>query len=100
MRLAAWSSASCIGFALIALARPARACGVSTVDGLSACSLQEHEEETRSRWLVGASGVYTSMAILFSGNLRSDETRGSVVASLVYQPSRRLTLQKTMENVF
>src|SRR5262245_22603711 len=100
MRLAAWSSASCIGLALIALARPARACGVSTADGLSACSLQEHEEETRPRWLAGASGVYTSTAILFSGNLRSDETRGSVVASLAYQPSRRLTLEGAVGGVF
>lgn len=73
-------------------ATPARACGVSTADGLSACSLEEHEEAKRPRWRVGASSVYTSTAIQF-GNLRSDETRSAVVASLGYQPSRRTTFQ-------
>ena len=42
--------------------RAARACGVSTADGVYACSLQEHEEETRPRWLAGASAIYTSTA--------------------------------------
>jgi len=73
-------------------ARPARACGVSTADGLSSCSLEEHEEETRPRWRAGAAGLYTSTAIDF-GSFRSDETRGSVIASLAYQPTRRLTFQ-------
>jgi hypothetical protein len=75
------------------VARPARACGVSTADGLSACSLAEHEEETRPHWRTGVAGLYTSTTIDFSGGLRSDETRGSIVASLAYQPTRRLTVQ-------
>jgi hypothetical protein len=70
----------------------ARACGVSTADGLSSCSLEEHEEETRPRWRAGAAGLYTSTVIDF-GNFRSAETRGSVIASLAYQPTRRLTFQ-------
>jgi hypothetical protein len=73
--------------------RPAHACGVSTADGLSACSLAEHEEETRPRWRTGAAGLYTSTTIDFGGGLRSDETRGSLVASLAYQPTKRLTVQ-------
>jgi hypothetical protein len=78
----------------VAIAAPAaRACGVSTADGLSACSLAEHEEETRPRWRAGAAGLYTSTTIDFSGGLHSDETRGSLVASLAYQPTKRLTLQ-------
>jgi hypothetical protein len=77
------------------LAAPAaaRACGVSTADGLSSCSLAEHEEETRPRWRVGASAAYTSTAIDFGNNLSAPETRGSVVASLAYQPTPRLTWQ-------
>jgi hypothetical protein len=82
-----------LALALLSAAAPAaRACGVSTADGLSACSLEEHEEETRPRWRAGAAGLYTSTAIDF-GSFRSDEIRGSIVASLGYQPTRRLTLQ-------
>ena len=57
------------------------------------CSLAEHEEETRPRWRVGASSAYTSTAIDFGNNLTAPETRGSVVASLAYQPTPRLTWQ-------
>jgi hypothetical protein len=73
-------------------ASPARACGVSTADGLSSCSLEEHEEETRPRWRLGASSVYTSTGIDF-GSLHAGETRGSVVAALAYQPTKRFTMQ-------
>ena len=76
----------------LAAAPRARSCGVSTADGLSSCSLAEHEEETRPRWRLGASGSYTSTAIDF-GAFRSPETRGSVIASLAYQPTSRWTLQ-------
>jgi hypothetical protein len=69
------------------------ACGVSTADGASFCSLAEHEEQTRLRWHVGASGLYTSTTIDFTGGLHGDETRRSVVATLAYQPWRRITLQ-------
>lgn len=79
---------------------PARACGVSTADGLSACSLSEHEEATRPRWSAGASGIYTSTAIRFSNDLRSDETRSAVAASLAYHPSPRTTLQLALGGTF
>jgi hypothetical protein len=75
-------------------------CGISTADGLSACSLQEHEEAVRPRWHVGASGVYTSTTIRFSGNLRSDETRSALVASLAYQPTARATFQVALGSSF
>ena len=78
----------------------ARACGVSTADGLSACSLSEHEAETRPRWSAGASGIYTSTAIRFSNDLRSDETRAAVAASLAYHPSSRTTVQLAMGGTF
>ena len=78
--------------AAVFAAPAARACGVSTADGLSSCSLEEHEEETRPRWRAGAAGLTTSTVIDF-GNFRSAETRGSVIASLAYQPTRRLTFQ-------
>jgi hypothetical protein len=76
-----------------AVVRSVRACGVSTADGLSSCSLEEHEEETRPRWRSGAAGLYTSTTIDFGGGLHSDETRGSLVASLAYQPTKRFTVQ-------
>jgi hypothetical protein len=78
---------------ILATSLEARACGVSTADGLSSCSLAEHEEETRPRWRVGASASYTSTAIEFGGDLTAPETRGSVIASLAYQPTPRLTWQ-------
>jgi len=82
------------GVTFVAGAAPlARACGVSTADGLSACSLSEHEEETRPRWHAGASGIYTSTSIRFSDALRGDETRSSVVASLAYHPTARVSYQ-------
>ena len=78
--------------AAFAAAPRARACGVSTADGLSSCSLAEHAEETRPRWRLGASGSYTSTSIDF-GVFRSPETRGSVIAALAYQPTPRWTVQ-------
>jgi hypothetical protein len=81
-------------WAVAALASPdVHACGVSTADGASFCSLAEHAEQTRPRWQLGASGSYTSTTIDFTGGLRSDETRRSVVASVAYQPWRRTTFQ-------
>src|SRR5262249_11056029 len=85
-----------LGFAwavTILVSPKAHACGVSTADGPTFCSLAEHEEETRPRWHVGASGSYTSTTIDFSGGLHSGETRRSLVASFAYQPWRRTTLQ-------
>jgi hypothetical protein len=66
---------------------------VSTADGLSACSLSEHEEATRPRWHAGASGIYTSTGIRFTPTLRGDETRAAVVGSLGYHPTARTSYQ-------
>jgi hypothetical protein len=86
-------AAAVVAVAFVLAAAPrARACGVSTADGLSSCSLAEHEEETRPRWRLGASASYTSTAIDF-GAFRSPETRGSAIAALAYQPTPRWTLQ-------
>lgn len=82
-----------VGALSILVPDAAHACGVSTADGLSACSFAEHEEETRPRWHVGAAGIYTSTAIDFSNNQRMSETRSSLVASLAYHPTTRLTYQ-------
>ena len=69
------------------------ACGVSGPDGVSACSLAEHEEATRPRWRAGVSGVYTSTALRFGGGLRGEETRGALLASVAYVPTPRISLQ-------
>jgi hypothetical protein len=90
-RSAAVALVAFVAAALTAAPR-ARACGVSTADGLSSCSLTEHEEATRPRWRLGASASYTSTAIDFGGFV-SPETRGSVIGSLAYQPTPRWTLQ-------
>ena len=71
----------------------AYACGVSTADGLSACSLSEHEEETRPRWHAGASAIYTSTAIDFSNNQRRARRARRSSASLAYHPTARLSYQ-------
>jgi hypothetical protein len=86
-------STAIIAGGLLGAPTKAYACGVSTADGLSSCSLAEHEEETRPRWRVGASASYTSTAIEFGSSLTAPETRGSVIASLAYQPTPRLTWQ-------
>ena len=67
------------------------ACGVSGPDGISACSLEEHEEEERPRWHFGANGVFTSTNMHFSGGVRGDETRYAALAALSYSPTARLT---------
>src|SRR6202007_1732518 len=84
----------------LAAARPARACGVSTAEGFSACSFTEEQEATRRRWHVSVSSLYTSTAIGFSQSLRSDQTRAAAMAAVDYQPSERTTLQFTLGSAF
>jgi hypothetical protein len=81
--------------AVVAHAAPAGACGVTSggVAGISGCSLDEHEEETRSRWEAGASYSFTATALQFSNDLRFDERRHATLATLDYAPSRRSTLR-------
>ena len=74
-------------------ARRAQACGVSGVDGVSSCSLAEHDEAVRRRWAVSASGLYTSTRLRFSGGIHGDQTRDAALAALAYLPTPVLTLQ-------
>ena len=73
--------------------RQAAACGVSGVDGVSSCSLAEHNEAVRPRWAVSASGLYTSTRLRFTGDLHGDQTRYAALAALAYLPTPVLTLQ-------
>lgn len=75
-------------------ARAALACGASTggVAGLSACSVDEHEEEVRSKWHAGVSYSYTSTGVRFD-NVRPDEIRHGALATLEASPFPRLSLQ-------
>jgi hypothetical protein len=79
--------------ALAVSARRAQACGVSGVDGVSSCSLAEHNEAVRPRWAVSASGLYTSTRLRFSGGIHGDQTRYAGLAALAYLPTPVLTLQ-------
>jgi hypothetical protein len=74
--------------------RAAHACGASTggVAGLSACSVDEHEEQIRSKWHVGASYSYTSTGIRFD-DVRPDEIRHNVLATLESSPFPQLSVQ-------
>jgi len=82
-------SVAALGFA----ARRAEACGVSGVDGVSSCSLAEHNEAVRPRWAVSASGLYTSTRLRFTGDLHGDQTRYAALAALAYLPTPVLTFQ-------
>jgi hypothetical protein len=73
--------------------RSARACGTSGPDGVSACSLAEHEEAERPKWSVGLSGVYTSTSLHFSGDTHADETRAATMLSVSYAPLPKLSFQ-------
>jgi hypothetical protein len=67
------------------------ACGVSAVDGTWSCSLEEHDEEERPKWNVGASALAT-WTKLELGDIRARQTRTAVVATAGYAPTRKLTL--------
>jgi hypothetical protein len=81
-------------FTAIFTARNAIACGASTggVAGLSACSVDEHEEEIRAKWRIGESFSYTSTGIRFD-DVRPDETRVANVLTLETMPFPRLAIQ-------
>jgi hypothetical protein len=80
---------------LLALApRVAHACGASGPGGIGVgCSLEEHAEETRAHWRVGAGYAYTSTSVTFDSNRRADEQRHTAVATLDWMPTARVTLQ-------
>src|SRR5438105_2997926 len=73
----------------VATALPVRAlaCGASAggAGGVAACSLSEHLESARPKWRVGASYAFTSTAIRFNDDLRVDQTRHVVFATLDYR---------------
>jgi hypothetical protein len=73
----------------------ALACGASAggIAGISGCSLDEHNEAVRKKWHVGVSGSYTSTAIRFEDDLRFDQQRNVVLATLDYAPKRDMTLE-------
>jgi hypothetical protein len=73
--------------------RAALACGTSGPDGVSACSLAEHDEAERPKWRLGLSGVYTSTSLHFSNDMHADETRAATLMSLSYAPTRVLSVE-------
>jgi hypothetical protein len=83
-----------IAFGAIFTARNAFACGASSggVAGISACSVDEHEEEVRSKWRVGSSVSYTSTGVRFD-DVRPDEKRYSQILTLDTMPFPRLDIQ-------
>jgi hypothetical protein len=81
-------------------ASDALACGVSGPDGVWSCSLAEHDEAERPRWHLSVAGVYTSTALRFGHDLRTDQTRDALLAAAAYAPSARLTLQASLGAAF
>lgn len=77
------------------LARPALACGASAggAAGISGCSLEEHEEDARLKWRVGAEYAFTSTGLHFSDGLRVDQVRQASLATVDLRPARRITLE-------
>ena len=69
------------------------ACGTSGPDGISACSLAEHNEAERPKWRLGLSYVYTSTSLNFSGGLHADETRAATLLAVSYAPTARWSFE-------
>ncbi len=78
-----------------AVSARAFACGASAggIAGISGCSLDEHNEAVRKKWNIGVSGSFTSTAIRFEDDLRFDQTRNVVLATLGYAPKRDVALE-------
>ncbi|MEO8797760.1 MAG: hypothetical protein ABI551_07740 [Polyangiaceae bacterium] len=78
-----------------AFSASAFACGASSggVAGLSACSLDAHEEEVRPKWHAGLGFSYTSTALHFDDGSHFDQTRYAALASLEARPFSKLALQ-------
>jgi hypothetical protein len=70
----------------------AQACGVSGPDGVWSCSLEEHDEQERPRWNLGAVGAQTWTKIRFD-DVRAKAQRSAVLVSASYAPTKRLRLQ-------
>lgn len=70
----------------------AHACGVSAA-GVASCSLAEHDDATRPRFALGASGQFTSTRLSFGQDLKVDQTRYAALSTFAYLPTARLVLQ-------
>jgi hypothetical protein len=83
------------GAATVGAESSARACGASGggLAGVDACSLEEHEEETRPKFRVGAAGAYSWTALRFTGDKRVDEERGAALVAFDWRPTKRATLR-------
>jgi len=77
---------------LLALPARARACGVSAA-GVASCSLEEHNEAVRPRWVVGLSGLYTATSLRFGDDVHAHQQRAATLAALAYLPTSSLALQ-------
>lgn len=77
------------------LAPHASACGASGggAAGLAACSLEEHEEETRPKWHVGETVSATITGISFNDGSRFEQQRVVAVTSLESLEVPRLSFQ-------
>src|SRR6478735_9104611 len=87
--------ASCAGCAALLVAIDAQACGISA-SSVASCSLEEHNESVRSRWLLSISGLYTATNLRFTKNMQADQTRYATLATLAYLPTPRLVLQASV----
>lgn len=92
LRRPAFLVLSAVAFAVPA--KRALACGASGggAGGVSGCSLEEHEEDARLKWRVGAGYAFTSTGLHFGG-LQVDQVRNGSLATLDYRPLRRVTLE-------
>lgn len=73
----------------------ASACGASAggAAGLAACSLSEHDEETRPKWHLADTASFTATAIRFDDGSRFDQQRFNFVTTLDAMPVPKLALQ-------
>ena len=78
---------------LSSAASSAWACGVSAPDGVWSCSLEEHETETRPRWVVGVAGGYSRTSLRFGDGLRAGQSRHALVAVGAYSLAPALRLR-------
>ncbi len=76
-------------------ARRAAACGASGggAAGISGCSLEEHEEDARLKWRVGADYSFTSTSLHFDSGLHVSQERNTSLVTLDYRPIRRVTVE-------
>jgi hypothetical protein len=92
-----------LGLFAVTAALPGRAhaCGASAggAAGVSSCSLEEHLEEARAKWRLGAAYAFTSTALRFSGEFRFDESRHVAFATIDYRVTPAWTLELAMGSI-